>query len=69
METAGGSALQVHQATIELAFYVSVGLARFPFCVAHRWGRTAADVLLSDCQYHTGTALYGRCGAWNAGDE
>ena len=24
-------------------------------------GRTAADVLLSDCQYCKGTALYGRC--------
>ena len=36
------------------------GLTRFPFWVAHRWGRTA-DVLLSDCQYHKGTALYGRC--------
>ena len=38
------------------------GLARFPLCVAHRGGRTAADVLLSDCQYHRGTAVYGRCG-------
>ena len=26
---------------------------------------TAADVLLSDCQYRKGTALYGRCAVWN----
>ena len=38
------------------------GLARFPFWVARRGGRTAADVLLSDCQYRKGTSLYGRCG-------
>ena len=40
------------------------GLAGFPFWVACRGGRTAADVLLSDCQYHKGTALYGRCSVW-----
>ena len=45
------------------------GLARFPFWVARRWGRTAVDVLLSDCQYRTGTALYGQCGVWNTGDS
>ena len=43
------------------------GLARFPFWVARRWGRTAVDVLLSDCQYRKGTALYGQCGVWNTG--
>ena len=32
------------------------GLARFPFWVACRWGRTAVDVLLSDCQFRKGTA-------------
>ena len=41
------------------------GLARFPFWVARRWGRTAVDVLLSDCQYRKGTAPYGQCGVWN----
>ena len=45
------------------------GLARFPFWVARRWGRTAVDVLLSDCQYRKGTALYGQCGVWNTGDS
>ena len=45
------------------------GLARFPFWVAHRWGRTAVDVLLSDCQYRKGTVLYGQCGVWNIGDS
>ena len=45
------------------------GLARFPFWVARRWGRTAVDVLLSDCQYRKGTALYGQCGVWNIGDS
>ena len=45
------------------------GLARFPFWVARRWGRTAADVLLSDCQYRKGTAPYGQCGVWNTGDS
>ena len=45
------------------------GLARFPFWVARWWGRTAADVLLPDCQYRKGTALYGRCGVWNTGDS
>ena len=45
------------------------GLARFPFWVAHRWGRTAVDVLLSDCQYRKGTALYSQCGVWNTGDS
>ena len=45
------------------------GMARFPFWVACRWGRTAVDVLLSDCQYHKGTALYGQCGVWNTGDS
>ena len=45
------------------------GLARFPFWVARRWGRTAVDVLLSDCQYRKGTALYGQCGVWNSGDS
>ena len=44
-------------------------LARFPFCVARRWGRTAADVLLSDCQYRKGTALFDQCGVWNTGDS
>ena len=44
------------------------GLARFPFWAARRWGRTAAHVLLSDCQYLKGTALYGRYGVWNTGD-
>ena len=34
------------------------GLARFPFWVARRWGRTAVDILLSDCQYCKGTVLY-----------
>ena len=34
------------------------GLARFPYWAARRWGRTAVDVLLSDCQYRKGTALY-----------
>ena len=29
--------------------------------MARRWGRTAVDVLLSDCQYRKGTALYGQC--------
>ena len=29
------------------------------------WGRTAVDVLLSDCQHHKGTALCGQCGVWN----
>ena len=43
------------------------GLARFPFWVARRWGRTAVGVLLSDCQYRKGTALYGQCGVWNTG--
>ena len=38
------------------------GLARFPFWGARRGGRTAADVLLSDCQNSKGAALYGRCG-------
>ena len=33
------------------------GLARFPLGVARRGGRTAADVLLSDCQHHTGALL------------
>ena len=37
------------------------GLARFPFWAACRGGRSAADVLLSDCQYCKGTVLYGRC--------
>ena len=32
-------------------------------------GRTAVDVLLSDCQYRKGTVLYGRCGVWNRGDS
>ena len=41
------------------------GLARFPFWVARRWGRTAVDVLLSGYQYRSGTALYGRYGVWN----
>ena len=41
------------------------GLARFPFWVARRCGRTAVDVLLSDCQYRKGTALYGQYGVWN----
>ena len=45
------------------------GLARFPFWVARRWGRTAVDVLLSDCQYRKGTAPYGQCGVWNTGDS
>ena len=45
------------------------GLARFPFWVACRWGRTAVDVLLSDCQYRKGTAPYGQCGVWNIGDS
>ena len=36
------------------------GLATFPFWVACRGDRTA-DVLLSDCQYCKGTALYGQC--------
>ena len=44
-------------------------LARFPFWVAHRWSRTAVDVLLSDCQYRMGTAVYGQCGVWNTGDS
>ena len=44
-------------------------LARFPYCVAHRWVRTAVDVLLSDCQYCKGTALFGRRGVWNTGDS
>ena len=26
--------------------------------MARRWDRTAVDVLLSDCQYSKGTALY-----------
>ena len=34
-------------------------LARFPFPVAHREDRTAADVRLSDSWYCKGTALYG----------
>ena len=29
--------------------------------MARRWGRTAVDALLSDCQYRKGTALYGPC--------
>ena len=33
--------------------------------MARRWGRTAVDVLLSDCQYRKGTALCGQCGVWN----
>ena len=33
------------------------GLARFPFLVVRRGGRTATDVVLSDCQYRKGTAL------------
>ena len=37
------------------------GLARFPFWAALRGGRTAVDVLLSDCQNHKGIALYGWC--------
>ena len=45
------------------------GLARFPFWVARRWGRTAVDVLLSDCQYRKGTALCDQCGVWNTGDS
>ena len=45
------------------------GLASFPFWVARRWGRTAADVLLSDCQDGKGPALYGRCRVWNTGDS
>ena len=40
----------VPQATVELAA-TGCGLARFPFWVARRGGRTAADVLLSDCPY------------------
>ena len=35
--------------------------------MARRWGRTAVDVLLSDCQYRKGTVLYGQCGVWNIG--
>ena len=45
------------------------GLASFPLWVARRWGRTAVDVLLSDCQYCKGTALYGQCWVWNIGDS
>ena len=45
------------------------GLARFRFWVARRWGRTAVDVLLSDCQYRKGTAPYGQCRVWNIGDS
>ena len=45
------------------------GLVRFPFWVAHRWGRTAVDVLLSDCQYRKVTALYSQCGVWNTRDS
>ena len=44
------------------------GLARFPFWAGRRGGRTAVDALLSDYQYRKGTALYGRCRVWNAGD-
>ena len=36
-------------------------LVRFCFWVDSRWGRIVVDVLLSDCQYRKGTALYGRC--------
>ena len=41
------------------------GLVRFPFWVACRGGRTAADVSLSDCQYCKGAALYGWCRVYN----
>ena len=43
--------------------------ARFPFWVARRWGRTAVDVLLFDCQYCKGTSLYGWSRVWNTGDN
>ena len=43
------------------------GLARFTSWAAHRGCRTATDVLLSDCQYWKGTALYGQCGVQNIG--
>ena len=39
------------------------GLARFPSWAACRGGRTAVEVLLSDCQYRKVTALYGQCRA------
>ena len=44
------------------------GLARFPFWAARIGGRTAVNILLSDCQYRKGTALYGRSGVWNTAD-
>ena len=37
--------------------------------MARRWGRTAVDVLFSDCQYRKGTALYSQCGVWNTGEK
>ena len=35
--------------------------------VAHRVGRTAVNVVLSDCRYHRGPALYGRYRVWGQG--
>ena len=55
----GGSTSQVPQATVELAGLQECGLAGFLIWVACRGVRTAADVLLSDCQYRKGTAPYG----------
>ena len=43
------------------------GLASFPFWAACRGSRTAADVLLSDCQYHNDSALFGQCGVQSTG--
>ena len=63
----GGSASQVPQATVELEGHGSV---IWPDSLSEWFveeGRTAVDVLLSDCQYLKGTALYGRCGLEKTG--